>query len=612
MERKKERILFLKMKLYNIIKYISATFKPSNFGRVGGCIGLGSLLCLLILSSCINESFDECNNRDGNYDSEVNYYIALDIVPASDTTRGTTEDEGTSTDGTNNGVVKEQSVETAAIYFFNVIGGDYVCHFTTSNSPNALMSAEVANTTKNYTLTQKMEISDIRKILGKKLNVYVLTNLSTYPNVSANSTEENFLNNTFNTSFGEGFSQVFGTTGIACPMGNIEKCELDLTQFAPDSENPTDGEIYALANTLFTASYTGTGYKAGDKLYKITGSLKIEKMIARIDYKCGNTISFTDGNESVDVNNLYVMSGHTASVENCNASTGGAYLKLRNITIFNASKEAYLFRHTAKGDNTGATYNDGYTIEPFDNENHALANGEYTWVADCNWNKTNSFFNAPTIGDETWSLTTEDPDASKSADDIIKTTVTGYDNDGFSPWYYVMENTVPSTDLMTLSNCTGLEFELVLWDPTTSSPYEGVSDEDVRITRNSDSYYQKLEYVSTGSDGKGYFRLIYKYLIPHNSTVNSTTGGTNTGATDVNGKDGQVTNGQQTDGQGTDGQVTSRNPMHYAIVRNNIYQISLLGIKNLPDPRQPDNMILQVSVNIADWDVRKDENVTLF
>ena len=45
--------------------------------------------------------------------------------------------------------------------------------------------------------------------------------------------------------------------------------------------------------------------------------------------------------------------------------------------------------------------------------------------------------------------------------------------------------------------------------------------------------------------------------------------------------------------------------MYYGIVRNNVYQISINEIKNLPDPNDALTMYLQLSVKVKDWVKRK-------
>ncbi|MCH5236155.1 MAG: fimbria major subunit [Muribaculaceae bacterium] len=572
-------------------------------------------LAALTLTSCINEEVAPCQSAQELVEGN-DYYIKLDIRPLGNVeSRSTTiGNNGGSSDGTQNGLGNENKVSNVSLYFFDVTGntsstnGKLLYTFNTLEGIEEL-TPTTQNRSSSYSITKKIEVSDIKKILGKKTHIYVLANLDTYPdaettdeeNTTKGTEESEFLEETFSVStLGTGFSLDFKDGGMLCPMANYEKFELDLLEYTYSS----DEDAYNKILSLFNQNYTGTGYKAGDRLYVIPKALDLERMIARIDYKDGS---------NTDYDNTYELPHHTANVDDCNIAGGGVYLKLNRIALFNAGSAAYDFRHTAEG-----TYKEaGTTVKPFGFESAYSSTGTtaespYTWISSYSSNTL-----TPTLS-QLYNVDTREfnplTDGIVSADKVKGTSTT------YSPCFYVMENTVSKTSEMDLQHCTGLLLEVVLCKKD-GDIYTGDGLKEVRITKD-DGYYRVLSFMeSTASsevsgdtgdnsgesseegtaDGAntktGYYYLIYKYLIPHNIAY------TNTG-THVDPSDGNEVD--------TEGTATTLIPMQYGIVRNNIYQLSLKGINNLPDLHEPDALTLTIDVKIWPWDVRYDDDITLF
>lgn len=586
-----------------------------NLHKICGAL----LLALLLLPSCSNE--DPIDDPQYPDPEKTNFYLALNInFPNMLGTRTPTGPNGDSDDLA--AIDNENKVEKVTLYFFedkDNFEGNLLCQFTTTASKDPLIKGGSGT---NITLTQKVSIEDLKSIFGKKVNIYAFANFEPSDSYTVETTKEkDFLGGTFSedgstrkyvkpfvettTSEGEGGEpEPITTYGMVCPMANYAQFTVDLSGMTLTGSE-SDGEIIIMAQELFSGTYTEGG--ANGKLWKVKDkdgvtALTLERMVARLDYKDGSTIG----------NHTYKLDKHQASIDACNTG-GGVMLKVNNITLKNIGSQAYNFRHTSLGgkDNATVTAVTPFNIEhgnahygqPVTDENGEEGeagegvneeedetgeggNGEevekdynYRWVADTDW--------PTTTGGTTWTkskLLSFYPTATAQSITDLRLP-SDYENGGYKPWYYLMENTVPSTDDMSTSNCTMLEFEVVLCD-ADGNIYKTTEElPEVRITNTDTQKYKVLSFKETDPEtGEGYYFMTYNYLIPHNVSASST--GVNGGT----GKEGDL------------------NPMHYGIVRNNVYQLSLTGIKNLPDSQEPDNFYLSVEIRVLAW-TRRDITV---
>ncbi|MCH5228966.1 MAG: fimbria major subunit [Muribaculaceae bacterium] len=535
------------------------------------------------------------------------YYLSLNFS-LSNVTRSVTESDGT-TNKENNGIIKENEINNVNLFFFDATNESST--YGTQILTFSIASTGIGGTSPNFTVTQQIQISDLKKLLGKTLHIYALVNITDYTPATDNTKteEQNFLNSTFSvpsdkfgdrTSISRNFQM--DTQGIACPMSNYEEFVLDLSDYSA----ATDQELISAINALFSGTYGSDG-----KLYKVSNSLSLERMIARID--------FTDGSPYASISSprsyTYKLNNVKSNITDCNIEGGGVYLKIHDMQIFNAAQSAYVFRHTAAGNNLSATIG---SAEPFSKENSnenygrpSIDNEEiidysYRWIADNDWSyksttipssdvlSSNHFFNQPSLtSDEnpkwyipknsgyTNDIALNTPEtvcswltASSSDQDYLK------ENSPYAPWFYVMENTLPSTSKMNKSFATGVVFHAVLCINSNMLPYTAENNGEVRITDESTGEYKILEWMEANpndpEDQTGYYYLTYVYLIPHNVGLTSSV-------------DGET------------GVYSSLNPMGIGVVRNNIYQLKLTGINNLPSPEEPDNYYLSMEIKVLAW-----------
>lgn len=521
------------------------------------------LLFLLPSCSLINEDFPVPADDENFMPTDL--YFALDIMmPNENGSRSATVDGGGS-GVTQNGKENENKVSSAWIYFYEEDGTkeeQLVADFFASRIENP----EKNNSDVVCKLTAKIEYDQLKALLGKKLNLYVLANPRGF-----HTEESDFLKSTFS------FTPLpFVTGGILCPMSNLDKYEIDLSEYKV-SVGASKSQVFDRISGLFSKNYDN-GTEKG-KLWEVGQEpLKLERSIARIDYK---------SSETRNVKDLYRIANAKEEV----------YVKIVSMQLFNLSQNAYYFRHTAEGGKTKATE----PISPFGkekNEGTSTDENSYTWIADCNWKGTSPNYtkNISLFLNPMKSTTTENEKTTWSIEgdesNLYCTTMGGFGTTDYKEWYYINENTLPSTDDMTLENATGIAFRVVVWDEVNGKPIEtGNQGDTFRITLGESAgdkkgHYRELEWTQSTNDEPGGFYMTYYYLIEHNNRYSPKQSGSSSDNNTVNGEDGKRNN---------------LNPMQIGIVRNNVYQLSVTGINNIPDTKEPDNFSLSIDIKVLPW-----------
>lgn len=610
-----------------IFKYIKNIFYKRGEGLPDSCkrglnfLGIASALVMIsALQACVSDKLTEPNPSDS--DNSPQFYFALTLsTPEANSSRSETEEDGGSSDGNQEGIQKENKISYAYIYFFDKASKNHLATFTVEEGK----PKHIYNNT--YSLYAKVEIADLRKLLrSKEANVYVIANATR--TVTSYATEDDFQDAKFSiTSINEtdSYSRPFsmeGENSMYCPMSNLDYFTVDLSR-VNITENATDAEVANAALKYFNENYQDDDGNKGNlwNISKTKGTLLLERSIARIDYIKHPS---SDSKYTLDDDGAPIF--HLAKAVGPNGEK--VYLKLKGMQLFNVSKEAFTFRHTSagtlisglkEGETKGSIFNHENA-----NSNHGTTTPEgeddptdrtsYRWIYDTDWkNKikdnvesgdltiknldVNYFLNQSMTGlDEdgnvevtSWGITEETgktPNGYIAYIDLLQNEFLALRNNGYIPWHYVMENTLPSTEIMGIPFSTGVAFymEVILKDNENSDiDVKGVYDPTtnrLRITMTEAAgdlkdYYQDPEWITEGEGG--YYRLTYRYLIEHN-----------------NEKEGTVSGGSGNKGD-------NLAPMQIGIVRNNIYQLAINSISNLPQPHEPDNGYISVSVNILSW-----------
>ena len=280
--------------------------------------------------------------------------------------------------------------------------------------------------------------------------------------------------------------------------------------------------IVAKSTDKKTLDLTGVTDKDGNSLGGFN-SIPLERSWARLDYKSGAT----------GTPHLYKL-GNT-----------NLYLKVDKMHVVNVSKNAYLFRHTAEA--TTATGADaGANIDKvvlFGNEGGSI----YNWIADTDWGGKTAA-NTVSCWEQQNNLTSELWQSLNSSTFVNE----------YTPWCYVSENTLPSVSRMIEGLSTGVAFKVILCKadgtPLNKAELTGVYDmggplscveSNGKLLIKDNKYTEGMEL----SLEDGAYTLTYYYWIRHNDVSNS---------------------------------VEFTDPMEFAVVRNNVYQMSITSFNDLP------------------------------
>lgn len=510
---------------------------------------LVAILSFIILPAC---SSHDCGAEEPESEFSGDFYFSFNVnLPQDINSRSETNTDGSSSSGQQGATNPENALLTASLYIAES-NGDVLLILDTPTS-------KIPRTNNGFSLTYLVKSEEIKKLTGKILELYMVGNQHVIPNQTLSSTvspkDATFtVDGLETTPIGK-----FGENGKTMPLVNAKKYEVNFTKVTGE----TDQEILESLKENFEVS--------DNRTFPITGDvLELERAVARFD------ISDKDDNDDFK----YVIEGSNLNLE------------LFSLQPLNVNNEAYLYRHVVNGSTTTA-------FEPGEMHLLEVERGKtetgYNWVANPDWDLTlkkkkdpkDYFFNTVTIGKNSINndvITGVDGTAaihkistitseckSKYPETVENVSRTYY------PFCYVMENTVPSVALMEGSNlwkyATGLAFTFRILDtkgnPLTTDNYptevSKLSDKTIRVTLPN-GLWKDVDYDDTN---KGYF-LTYYAFIKHNvsKTIKA---------------------------------------MEYAVVRNNVYQISVKSIKNLPDGDQD----IEVYSYVIPWRLRVDDDVIL-
>lgn len=434
-------------------------------------------------------------------DAEV--YISIDMTMPSTMSgaRSSTNDDGTSTDGTEAATAEECAIKSMLLVFTSADDNTTLLHTLIGESA---IKPEGAEGTR-YTASTALRLADVTEaIAGKQVNLYVLANPLTGPMGTLAAGNFNCKTAQYNV---QSLADVQLSTLGALPMSNADTYSISgLT--AEELSKHISADSPLILNTYGTGSLADT-------------PLSLERSVARIDYK--------DGSPADTDPHTYPLgkSGYTLQVE--------------SLQLINVSKSMYCLRHTSTDGNDANTVvfgtekkESGYVMDTDAPLKHGNGN-----------DLPPSHFIMPEA--------TSIPSSIKTSGDYYF-------------WTYVTENTIPSADKQLQGYSTGIKFHTRI----TGAPADVKLDDATSITIN----YQGEEAIVNRADDGGFY-IDYYYFIQHN--------------------DNNV--------QGVMG------PMEYAIVRNNIYRLSLESIDALPrpyDPEKPDeDDRITLQVRVKKWGYHK-------
>lgn len=505
---------------------------------------------LLLLAACSDNSDVEVTDPITPGQGEK-LYITLEAKLFDQAqTKSTTNSDGTSSDRNQTATTAESELKTIDIYLWDGTNTPVQLRYDSRDGSNP------------YTIKAEITYEDLRTFAASKPQLLVVGNggASDGPFTSAVSVTAPMTQTFSVTDFNTTPTGDYGTAGKTMPFVNYNKFEVDFSSLTDPNTNEND--FVKSIETLFGSNHTYDVSASGTK------TLDLERAVARVDYGETRT-SKTEADNVFELGDVY-----------------SHYLKLYSIQLYNVSKEAYLFRHTLQGTYESAYGTPANSVTLFDPENNSSDNSSYTWVVDTDWSNSST----PTKGTNflnPYSSLETSTDGLILLSDLMTTTNPREKADGYYPWRYIMENTIPTGALMATPDtyATSVKFVFqVCKDAQGAQPETGTSGSKLTLTMPGDHksqpyYYQDIDYDAT----KGGYFLTYYGTIHHNEGDDVT----------VSGDDPDP--------------ATVPAPMKYAIVRNNVYQLSVKSVKNLPNPEEPETMYLQLSVKVLPWVKRKND-----
>lgn len=579
-----------------------------------------ALLGLLSGASCSDEATREPEiTNPGEPDGA--YYIMLNVqAPNQAGTRNTTNENGTSGQELP-GTAAENALNQATIYFAvnNIVKfsfeSDYIEAYQAGNyTPQ-----------KTHWIRIKIDdnISQFADLVGEeKVQMFIVgnttdgnTELYTPTGVGIN---DDLTDATFSIASADAdVAGDFGTAGHTMPLMNAEEYTLD---FSAETLNitlttaTTNKEKVAAVVKKYFKRDTGTIL-----WWDMVDVLKLERGVARLEFKDITRTSTPETSGSKRATSNASLPAYCYQI-----GESGVIVKIHALTPFNLNKESYLFRHTAEGDNREAN-----TAAKLFGKERGTDNSKYNWVAGSDWSfSTNSFTKTPTFSNalslsnlsdaqDDWAYvvgTSNGDDDLTRLVSVIETRSNG--SDGYHPWCYVPENTLPSVDLFE-------HHKEVPKEPATGTPGDDDDENTVAtdtetetvpvITNNATGVVFKVQVMNEdgsaplryNAEGQGYPDEITNSETPNNIIITMDDGKwvelAPEGGFYYMKYIACIIHNEKT---ATDNGFV---PMQYGVVRNNTYQITVADIPYLPLPRDPKTLWVSLQVNVLPWTVRKND-----
>lgn len=345
------------------------------------------------------------------------------------------------------------------------------------------------------------------------------------------------------------------------------------------------------------------------------GTIKVERSVARFDYK------------AVHDDNKYVVRDNLESQDEESKKNPGIYIQLTDVALINMSKSFYYLRRVSKnGQNTEATICGVETANNYVVDTDAADKLKYTTASNWQNKRENFFYNLEEP--DTWKWTSL-ADISKNEED---NTIEPEDKAGYHIWRYAIENTIPqdasgTNTLQKNGITTGVVFrakigrednsdvtwtdgnDIYVFDDVLYGDWESV--EKYATAHPTEDVAYAYEAIKNGDYEKpedvGF--TIYKY-----NTANQC----------------YYTYYYYWNRHNDNGKEPVMGPMEFAVVRNNVYKLSVEAIYRFgypegetpnpetpdeedpkedpgPDPEPDPEVFLKVNVQVLPWVVRENE-----
>ncbi len=552
-----------------------------------------TLSALAVCLTACNDDIGTGSNVPAEESEGIYLKFALDLPSGSGsrsyTDTGQDEDYGSSSDGTEVGKDRENRISQIMLVFTDENNKYLTSTNVTSVSPTTSTENEYVITIPPERLADYVSTEENP---NRTANVYAYCNPTPELRALAGAAEgseqvADFVEQIYTITDSEKAS-VWKDNNFL--MSNAVKHEITL----PESwnENLSSGNPYDLTPT---------------------GPIKVERSVARFDYK------------AVHDDNKYVVRDNLKSQEEVSEKNPGIYIQLTDVALINMSKSFYYLRRvSADGQNASAAICGVETKNNYVVDTDAAEKAQYTTLANWTNKETHFFYNLEKPN--TWQWTSLATISGKEEDNWGSEPD---EEEGYHIWRYAIENTIPqdASETNTLQKngiTTGVVFrakigrednsdvtwtdgnDIYVFDDVLYGDWNAVGEyaekhpnEDVayayEAVESGDYEPEKAGFTIYTQNEDGNYYAYYYYWNRHND------------------------NGSEPD----------MGPMEFAVVRNNVYKLSVEAIYRFgypegetPDPETPDEekpeepdkpdpddpeVFLKVNVEVLPWVVRKNE-----
>lgn len=401
----------------------------------------------------------------------------------------------------------------------------------------------------------------------------------------------------------------------------------EVTNFIQNAHTITDSENasvwqdnnFLMSNAVkheITLPESWNEYLSSGNPYELTrkGPIKVERSVARFDYKAEHT------------DNIYRVRESLSATSDDDTDNPDIYIQLTDVALINMSKSFYYLRRVSDdGQNENATICGVETANNYVVDTDAAEKAQYTTLANWTNKETHFFYNLEKPN--TWQWTSLATISGKEEDNWGSEPD---EEEGYHIWRYAIENTIPqdASETNTLQKngiTTGVVFRAKIGREDNS---------DVTWTDGNDIYvFDDVLY--------GDWNAVREYAKEHpNEDVAYAYEAVESGDYEPE-KAGFTIYTQNEDGNyyayyyywnrhNDNGSEPDMGPMEFAVVRNNVYKLSVEAIYRFgypegetpdsetpdeeapkedpgPDPEPDPEVFLKVNVQVLPWVVRKNE-----
>lgn len=385
-------------------------------------------------------------------DAEVYFSIDLSLPSASEGSRSSTNDDGTSSDGTLAATSEECAIKSMVLVFTSADDNKTLLYTLIGESS---IKADASDNTR-YTASTSLKLSTVTEaIAGKTVNLYVLANPLPGP-------------------FGDLIGGSFSPKDAAYTVATLDAVQLDKLGALPMS-NAERYTLSGLTDTELAKHLTTSDPLILNDYCSLTTDnsqlttprpVLLERCVARVDYKDRDR---TDG-----------TAAHTYPL-----GKSGYTVKIESMQLINISKSMYCLRHTSE---------DGINAVLFGKEQPASV---FVMDTDAAIKRTGNGTGIDFLTSEELKLTTDNSPLT---------------TDNYFFWKYIPENTLPSENSQIQGYTTGVKFHARITGTPEGVDIDGA--DPITINYQGESITVNHSPAS-GSNPAGYY-LDYYYFIQHN------------------------------------------------------------------------------------------------